>query len=65
MSIELAKQDQEKHLQLMRDAGIEVHTYTAEELKPIFEKVSATWGQLADKFTPELIEEFKKEYAPK
>ena len=65
MSIELAKEDQEKHLELMRQAGIEVHTYTAEELKPIFEKVSATWDQLADKFTKELIDEFKKEYTPK
>ncbi len=65
MSIELARQDQEKHLQLMRDAGIEVHTYTAEELLPIFTKVSATWDELKDKFTPELIEEFQAQYAPK
>lgn len=63
--IELAKADQEKHLELMRQQGIEVHTYTAEELLPIFTKVSATWDQLKDKFTPELIEEFKNEYAPK
>lgn len=65
MSIELAKKDQEKHLELMREAGIEVHTYVAEELNPIFVKVAATWDKLADKFSKELIEDFKKEYAPK
>ena len=65
MSIELAKQDQEKHLELMRQAGIQVFTYSSEELKPIFVKVSATWDKLADKFSKELIEEFKQQYAPK
>lgn len=65
MSIDLAQQDQEKHLQLMRDAGIEVHTYSAEELEPIFVKVVGTWDKLADKFSKELIDEFKVQYAPK
>lgn len=65
MSIELAKADQEKHLELMRQQGIEVHTYTAEELLPIFTKVSGTWDQLKEKFTTELIDDFKNEYAPK
>lgn len=65
MSIELAKADQQKHLDLMKLAGIEVHTYTADELKPIFTKVSATWGALSEKFTKELIDEFTKEYTPK
>lgn len=65
MSIELAKQDQEKYLQLMREAGIEVHTYKPEELTPIFTKVSGTWDKLADKFGKDLIDEFKSVYAPK
>jgi len=65
MSIDLAQKDQEKHLQLMRDAGIEVHTYSAEELEPIFVKVVGTWDKLADKFSKELIDEFKVQYAPK
>lgn len=64
-SIDLAKQDQEKHLQLMRDAGIEVHTYTGDELKPIFVKVVGTWDKLADKFGKDLIDEFKEQYEPK
>ena len=47
----------------MRDAGIEVHTYTPEELAPLFVKVSATWDKLAERFSQELIDEFKKEFA--
>jgi len=65
MGVDLAEQDQDRHLALMRERGIEVFTYTPEELRPIFESVSATWDQLKDIFDPEMIEEFKKEYAPK
>ena len=65
MSIELARKDQEKYLKLMEEAGIEVHTYTPEELKPIFVAVTGTWDKLADKFTKELIDEVKAEYGTK
>jgi len=63
--VDLAEKDQERHLQMMKERGIEVFTYTPEELKPIFEAVSATWDQLKGKFDPAMIEEFKKVYAPK
>jgi TRAP-type C4-dicarboxylate transport system substrate-binding protein len=63
VSVYLAEKDQEKYLQSMRDAGIEVHTYTPEELAPLFVKVSATWDKLAERFSQELIDEFKKEFA--
>ena len=63
--VELAEKDQDRYLQMMRDRGIEVFTYTPEELKPIFEAVSATWDNLKGKFDPDMIEEFKKEYATK
>ncbi|MCL1941507.1 MAG: C4-dicarboxylate ABC transporter substrate-binding protein, partial [Synergistaceae bacterium] len=54
--------DQDKHLQLMKDKGIQVFTYTPEELQPIFKAVSATWDNLKGKFDPAMIDEFKKEY---
>ncbi len=65
LSIDLAEKDQEKHLGLLREAGVEVHTYSREELAPVFSKVSATWERLADKLSGELIEEFIREYAEK
>jgi len=65
ISIDLAEKDQQKHLDLLREAGVEVHTYSMDELAPIFAKVSATWGKLSEKLSEELIEEFIKEYAEK
>ena len=65
ISIDLAQKDEEKYLDLMRKQGIQVFTYSAEELKPLFEAGSASWDKLGRKFSPELIAEFKKEYAPK
>ncbi len=63
VSVYLAEQDQEKYLGLMREAGIEVRTYADEELTPLFARVSATWDKLAERFSQELIDEFKKEYS--
>ena len=63
VSIYLAEQDQKKHLELMKEAGIEVHTYTASELEPLFTKVASTWGKLAMKFSKELMDEFKSEFS--
>jgi TRAP-type C4-dicarboxylate transport system substrate-binding protein len=65
MGVDLAEKDQDRHLQMMKDRGIQIFTYTPEELKPLFEAVSATWDKLKGKFDPEMIEEFKKEYATK
>ncbi|AER67301.1 Extracellular solute-binding protein, family 7 [Thermovirga lienii DSM 17291] len=64
-SIEEAKANDEKYMQLMRDQGIEVHTYSPEELVPIAKACASTWPKLKDKMTPELIDEFIKELAPK
>ena len=36
-----------------------------EELKPISEACAATWPKLEEKMTKELIDEFRKELAPK
>jgi TRAP-type C4-dicarboxylate transport system substrate-binding protein len=65
IGVDLARADQDRHLQLMKDRGIEVFTYEPEQLKPIFEAVSATWDKLKGKFDPAMIDEFKNEYAPK
>jgi TRAP-type C4-dicarboxylate transport system substrate-binding protein len=62
VGVDLAREDQDKHLQLMKDKGIQVFTYTPEELQPIFKAVSATWDNLKGKFDPAMIDEFKKEY---
>ena len=62
MSIDLAEKDQEKHLELLKEAGVEVYTYSAMELEPIFTKVASTWDSLAERFSAELIAEFRKEY---
>ncbi len=65
MSIDLAEKDQLESLDGLRQAGVEVHTYTGEELAPIFSKVTATWDRLADRYTPELIAGVMEEYAGK
>lgn len=65
VSVYLAEEDQEKCLQEMADAGIEVHRYTDSELRPLFVKLASTWDGLAERFTPEFMEEFKREFAPK
>ena len=63
IGVDLAERDQDRHLDMMRERGIQVFTYTPEELRPIFEAVQATWDDLKDIFDPELIEEFKREFA--
>lgn len=64
-SITIAKQDDEKYMDLMRKQGIEVHTYTEAELLPIQQAVAATWDQLSSTMTKPFMEEFKKALAPK
>jgi TRAP-type C4-dicarboxylate transport system substrate-binding protein len=65
IGVELAEKDQDKHLDLMREKGIQVFTYTPEELGPLFTAVAASWDQLKGKFDPDMIEEFKREYSKK
>ncbi|MDR3353655.1 MAG: TRAP transporter substrate-binding protein DctP, partial [Synergistaceae bacterium] len=64
-SVPLAKSEDEKSMKLMREAGIEVFTYTAEELSEIQKAVAATWPALADTMTEPFINEFVKELGPK
>ena len=64
-SIVIAKQTDEKYMQLMRDKGIKVYTYSEKELVPIAKASASTWPMLEKKMTKELIDEFRKEMAPK
>jgi TRAP-type C4-dicarboxylate transport system substrate-binding protein len=64
-SIPLAKTEDAKSMQLMREAGIEVFTYTAEELSDIQRAVAGTWPALSDTMTKPFMDEFVKELAPK
>ena len=64
-SIVMAKQSDDKYMQLMRDKGIKVYTYSEKELIPIAKASASTWPMLEKKMTKELIDEFRKELAPK
>ncbi len=63
-SIEQAKASDERYMQMMRDYGIEVHTYTQEELTPLAEACATTWGKLEKNMTKELMDEFRENMAP-
>jgi TRAP-type C4-dicarboxylate transport system substrate-binding protein len=64
-SIENAKSVDDHYMSLMKEKGIEVHTYTKEELAPIMKACATTWPQLEKNMTKELMDEFRKELAPK
>ena len=53
-SINNAKELDAHHMQLMRDKGIEVFTYTKEELAPIMKACATTWPKLEKNMTKEL-----------
>jgi len=63
-SINNAKELDAHHMQLMREKGIEVFTYTKEELAPIMKACASTWPKLEKNMTKDLMDEFKKELAP-
>ncbi len=63
-SIEQAKAEDEKYMQLMRDKGIQVFTYEESELLPLSEACAGTWARLEKNMTKELMDEFRKEMAP-
>ena len=60
-SIRVAEEEDNKYLDLMEEAGITVHRFTAEELQPIKEAVVATWDTLARSMGQDFIDEFKRE----
>ncbi len=63
-SIEKAKETDEKYMDLLREKGVQVFTYTKEELAPIMKAVASTWPALEKNMTKELIDEFRRELAP-
>ncbi len=64
-SINNAKKLDEHHMALMKEKGIEVFTYTKEELAPIMKASASTWSALEKNMTKELMDEFRKELGPK
>ena len=66
-SVENAESVDKHYMDLMREKGIEVHTYTKEELAPIMKACASTWPKLEKAFGEggkELMDEFKKALAP-
>ena len=55
----------EHYMNLMREKGIEVVTYTKEQLTPIMQACATTWPKLEKNMTKELMDEFRTELAPK
>lgn len=64
-SIQQAKSEDERYMQMMRDHGIQVFTYEEAELLPLSEACATTWTKLEKNMTKELMDEFRKELAPK
>lgn len=64
-SIENAKNVDEHYMSLMKEKGIQVFTYSKEELAPIMKASASTWPKLEKNMTKELMDEFRKELAPK
>lgn len=64
LSIQNAKRDDDHYMDMMRKAGIEVHTYTAAQLEPIRDAVAATWPQLNASMTKEFMDELIAEMSP-
>jgi TRAP-type C4-dicarboxylate transport system substrate-binding protein len=57
LSVKNAERDDNASMESMRQPGIEVHTYTAEELSAIREAVIATWPQLEKTMGKEFVDE--------
>ncbi len=64
-SIDNAKNVDEYYMNLMKEKGIEVFTYTKEELAPIMKASASTWPALEKNMTKELMDDFRRELAPK
>lgn len=64
-SIENAKAVDEYYMEQMRKKGIKVYTYNKEELQPLMKACASTWPKLEKNMTKELMDEFRKELAPK
>ena len=64
-SIENAKNVDEHYMSLMKEKGIQVITYSKEELAPVMKACATTWPKLEKNMTKELMDDFRKELAPK
>ncbi len=64
-SINSAKELDAHYMDLMRKKGIEVFTYTKEELAPLMKASASTWTKLEKNMTKELMDDFRKELGPK
>lgn len=64
-SIQEAEATDKKSMKMMSDLGIKVFTYSPKELVPIAQAAASTWPMLEKKMSKELIDEFRKELAPK
>ncbi len=63
-SIRISQEEDSTYMDKLRDAGIEVITYTDEELDPLFEHCQkVTWPRMEKLMTKELMDEFRAEYA--
>ncbi len=62
-SVEAAETVDKHYMDLMKEKGIEVHTYTKEELAPIMEAIVATWPKLEKNMSKELMDEFRAAFA--
>ena len=52
-------------MDLVRKKGIKVFTYTDKELAPIQEAISKSWVKLEANMGKDLMDEFRKQFAPK
>ncbi len=64
-SVENAEKIDKHYMELMKKKGIEVVTYTKEQLIPIMKACASSWPKLEKNMGKELMDEFRKEMAPK
>ncbi len=64
-SVENARKIDEHYMALMKEKGIEVVTYSKDQLIPLMKACASTWPKLEKNMTKELMDEFRKEMAPK
>ena len=59
------RQEDEKYLALMREAGIHVMTYTDAQLRPMRNAVVAEWSKLSETMTKPFMDEFIEALSPR
>jgi len=64
-SIDQAKKDDTRYMDLMKKNGIKVYTYTDKQLAPIQAAISKSWVKLEPSMGKDLMKEFRQQFAPK